>query len=86
VPNTVEECRCGWLRSRVPVAVPQPGDLARGATRRPWEIWIGVAVAVVMLAWGIYWIVRPPPPSPAKGILGYVDPTPAPASSSPRPK
>jgi hypothetical protein len=26
VPNTVEECRCGWLRSRVPVAVPQPTE------------------------------------------------------------
>ena len=85
VPNSVEECRCGWLRSRVPVAAPQPGDLVRGATRRPWELWVGLAFGVLMLAWGIYLIVRPPAPSPATGILGYVDPTPAPKASA-RPK
>lgn len=87
VPLSVEECRCGWPRGRVPVAPPAKGDLARGATRRSWEIWVGLAVAVVALAWGIYWIVRPPAPPPAKGILGYVDPTPRPgAPPSARPK
>jgi hypothetical protein len=85
VPNSVEECRCGWLRSRVPVAAPRSGDLARGARRPAWELWAGVALGVVLLAWGIYSIVRPPPPSPARGILGYVDPTPAPRASA-RPK
>ena len=86
VPNSVEECRCGWLRSRVPIAVPRAGDLARGATRRSWEIWVGLAIAAVMLAWGVYWIFRPPAPSPAQGILGFVDPTPPPASPSPKRK
>jgi hypothetical protein len=44
-----------------------------------------VAFGILLLAWGIYWIVRPPPPSPATGILGFVDPTPAPkASARPR--
>ena len=47
-----------------------PSDLARGATRRPWELWVGVAVVVVLLGWGVYLIVRPPAPSPAAGILG----------------
>lgn len=87
VPISVEECRCGWLRSRVPIAAPRPSDPVRGATRRGWEIWVGLGFALVLLAWGIYWIVRPPPPSPATGILGYVDPTPPPAASpSPRHK
>ena len=85
VPNTVEECRCGWLKSTVPISAPKASDPARGVTRRRWEIWVGVAVAVVMLAWGVYMIVRPPAPSPAKGILGYVDPTPPP-SPAPRPQ
>jgi hypothetical protein len=88
VPLSVEECRCGWQRSRVPIAAPRRSDPARGATQRRWEIWVGLAVAIVMLAWGIYWIVRPPAPSPATGILGFVDPTPAPPSTRPssRPK
>lgn len=85
VPNSVEECRCGWLRSRVPIAAPRPDDLARGATRRPWEVWVAVTFGVLLLAWGVYWIVRPPAPSPATGILGYVDATPRP-SPSVRPK
>ena len=86
VPLSIEECRCGWLRSRVAVAAPRPTDQARGATRRPWELWAVVGVAVVCLGWGIYLIVRPPAPSPAVGILGYVDPTPPPPSTAkPRP-
>ena len=85
VPNSVEECRCGWLRSRAPIAAPRPGDLARGAQRPRWELWAGVALGVVLLAWSIYSIVRPPSPSPATGILGYVDPTPMPHASA-RPK
>jgi hypothetical protein len=45
-----------------------------------------VGVVVVCLGWGIYLIVRPPAPSPAVGILGYVDPTPPPPSTAkPRP-
>jgi hypothetical protein len=86
VPLSIEECRCGWLRSRVAVAAPRPTDQARGAARRPWEIWAVVGVLVVCLGWGIYLIVRPPAPSPAVGILGYVDPTPPPPSTAkPRP-
>jgi len=78
VPLAIEECRCGWLRSQVVVAAPRPTDQARGAARRPWEIWAVVGVVAVCLGWGIYLIVRPPAPSPAVGILGYVDPTPPP--------
>jgi hypothetical protein len=78
VPLSVEECRCGWLRSRVAVAPPRPSEPARGTTRRSWEVWAVVAVVVVCLGWGVYVIVSPPAPSPAVGILGYVDPTPPP--------
>ena len=86
VPLSIEECRCGWLRSRVAVAAPRPTDQARGATGRPWEIWAVVGVLVVCLGWGIYLIVRPPAPSPAVGILGYVDrPPPPPTTAKPRP-
>jgi hypothetical protein len=85
VPNSVEECRCGWLRSRVPIAAPRPDDLVRGATRRSWEVWVAVTFGALLLVWGVYWIVRPPAPSPATGILGYVDPTPPPSPSA-RPK
>jgi hypothetical protein len=50
VPLSIEECRCGWLRSRVAVAPPRPTDAARGATtRRPWELWAVVAVMVVCI-------------------------------------
>jgi len=86
VPLSVEECRCGWLRSRVAVAPPRPTDQARGATRRPWELWTVMAVMVVCIGWGVYLIVSPPAPSPAVGILGYVDPTPGPRqTATPRP-
>jgi hypothetical protein len=85
VPLSIEECRCGWLRSRVAVAAPRPTDQVRGTTRRPWELWAVVGVVVVCLGWGIYLIVRPPAPSPAVGILGYVDPTPPPSTAKPRP-
>jgi hypothetical protein len=77
---SIEECRCGWLRSRVPIAAPRASDPARGTTHRSWEIWLGAVVAALALAWGIYWIVRPPAPPAAQGILGYVDPTPPPPS------
>jgi hypothetical protein len=83
VPLSIEECRCGWLRSRVAVAPPRRTDAARGSVRRPWELWAVVAVLVVCLGWGVYLIVRPPAPSPAVGILGYVDPTPAPPKPRP---
>jgi hypothetical protein len=87
VPLSVEECRCGWLRSRVPIATPRPTDTARGAVKRPWELWVVLGVVVFCLGWGVYLIVRPPAPSPARGILGYVDPTPPPrVTRTPSPK
>jgi hypothetical protein len=86
VPLSVEECRCGWLRSRAPIAAPRASDPARGATRRSWEVWVGVTVAVLALAWGIYWIIRPPAPPPAQGILGFVDPGPPGPTPTARPK
>lgn len=81
VPLSVEECRCGWLRSRLPVAAPAAGAPARGTTARPWELWAVGAVLAVCLGWGVYLIFRPPAPSPAVGILGYVDPTPRPPAT-----
>jgi len=86
VPLAVEECRCGWLRSRVPVAAPRPSDPVRGTARRGWETWVGLAVVVGALAWGIYWMVRPPAKPNTKGILGYVDATPPPPSTRPTPR
>lgn len=87
VPLSIEECRCGWLRSRVAVAPPRPTDQARGSTRRPWEVWAVMGALVLCIGWGVYLIIWPPAPSPAVGILGYVDPTPPPPSSgTPRPR
>lgn len=84
MPLSVAECRCGWERSRVPLATPRAGDPARGTTHRPWEMWVAIAVGVIVLAWGVYWVVRPPRPPNTRGILGYVDQTPPPPTTAPQ--
>ena len=83
VPLSIEECRCGWLRSRAAIAPPRPSEPARGTTRRAWETWVVIGIVLVCLGWGAWMIVSPPAPSPAVGILGYVDPTPPPPTTRP---